>query len=725
MFRRPASLAVALSLCLLTACGGGGGGGSDEAATPAPTPPTGSLPAPGAIQLSGIETAPDQDSDGQFGLSWPAVTGAGFYRVSENGVETRVEVPRLTRSGLPDGTYRYRVTACTDAACGPAGAETSVVVRHPATPGGLALKSTRLVQSHVLPPEGLRFQVTGFGADQNAVDDPQDSQELHLVGARPALFLVEPEVAGGTLSVEGFRGEQSLGRLNLAAPGELPTSEGAGPRFGEAWHSVLLPGSWLTPGLKLVVKRDGAASAAIMPTIGAPARLNLVLQPFYLFGATPADKPLSETAALPAATAREYVQKHPLTELKTTSWPAWTWPDFPMPPTGSLPGFVMHQPSDAAANGRDGFALMGGVLDILHQLRRAHGVDGQDYLAYSPLLLKESGKLVGAGGGLGGGGVATGDAAWAGIFVHELGHAYGLPHAGEAYDSKQYPYERGSLKGSAWGFDADHNEFLDPRLQPGHRNYASCARAGERVLDGSGQCYKQDPMQGGAGDQSTGYAFADFADFNMARVQRWLETRRVRDAAFPGGYKQWDAAKAAYVAADLKRGSSGQGGQVDLDEIALDQPVWTVIGALSVRNATPDLNRIYAPQKTRGGLPRSFDPTLQADMDALKAKYPWYCVSGDGHADGCDFTLRARYADGTVRHVLLPVGYRKFFSNDIAPEASVATSGDSFSYFAVNLPDTGSALQRLDLFETPYGSRPNFTAISPATLGSPVMSWVP
>ena len=43
----------------------------------------------------------------------------------------------------------------------------------------------------------------------------------------------------------------------------------------------------------------------------------------------------------------------------------------------------------------------------------------------------------------------------------EQGHAFGMPHAGGAYDDGKYPYENGGLKGSAWAYDVTTNNMID------------------------------------------------------------------------------------------------------------------------------------------------------------------------------------------------------------------------------------------------------------------------
>jgi hypothetical protein len=57
----------------------------------------------------------------------------------------------------------------------------------------------------------------------------------------------------------------------------------------------------------------------------------------------------------------------------------------------------------------------------------------------------------------GGGNAAGGDSS-AGIFHHELGHTYGLPHLADWYSENRYPFAGGSNAGG--GSDTKANQFV-------------------------------------------------------------------------------------------------------------------------------------------------------------------------------------------------------------------------------------------------------------------------
>lgn len=104
---------------------------------------------------------------------------------------------------------------------------------------------------------------------------------------------------------------------------------------------------------------------------------------------------------------------------------------------------------------KDGYAVMSAVLNLIGGLRGANGEGPTNNQYYAPILSlnPSTGREFFLGGGLGGGAVGTGDENYTGIFIHEQGHAFGLPHAGDAYTGGTYPYAGGSLNGSVWGYD--------------------------------------------------------------------------------------------------------------------------------------------------------------------------------------------------------------------------------------------------------------------------------
>jgi hypothetical protein len=588
----------------------------------------------------------------------------------------------------------------------------------PATPslGVLTLQRLEVAQTHLLP-DGVRSWAPPTPANA--------SESLHLVGGREALALVRLSAGNATQPVlEGLIDGQSLGTVPLDPPTQLPPTEAAGPAYASDLHSALLPATWLKPGLKLRAKATNyTAGEARAVEVGADMPFTVRVLPFYLFGAdeTNSGRPLSVTGAPPADAIAEMFAKWPVARLDAVNHPARRvqWPTLVIGPRNDVNGqaqaaYVARSTQDY----KDGFAGLAGVLGVLGALRGANGEGALPVQYYAPLLaLDATGKYSGAGGGLGGGSVGAGDELYAGIFIHEQGHAFGLPHVGDAYDDGRYPYAWGSLNGSAWGYDGRRKELLAPFVPTTAASYAKCktqAFGGKpRTLDDSGRCVKQDPMQSGSGDQAAGYRYATFSDYSTAVMQRYFEGRTtldsqgrhvadgrlVPDAAFPSGYKQWDTLDKRWIEAPT---TTTSGGLYGLDRglpHQRERPVHAIVLTISSAD-TPGVTQIYPPLSFTGNLLRGIDPTSAEDRASIvpdTSVNPWYCRNG-----GCDFTLRLTYADGSVRHRLLQGGFRPFNQARGTPSAATRdpVNGASFRLFAVQVPGE-QGLTRIELLETP------------------------
>ncbi len=311
-----------------------------------------------------------------------------------------------------------------------------------------------------------------------------------------------------------------------------------------------------------------------------------------------------------------------------------------------------------------------------------------------------------------------------------------MPHANDGYQSGEYPYVGGSLKGSSWGFDQTRNEFLGTFVPATASRYKSC-RTNDfpmgRQFDEQNRCVKQDPMQSGAGDQAAGYKYTMFSDFNASLVQQYLEGtatdtngkrdyeggRIFLDKTSSTGYSRWDSLENKFVLFSTTTTSGGLWGFDQELPVTRDVNVHTLIvtiGLDSIQdtftekagethltyqdtiNYNNTLTQIYPPLSYTGNLRRTIDPT---DASARASIVPntsdnyWYCKGS-----GCDYTLRVTFSDDTQQHVLLQGGFKGWFSNDIISTAGEVTNGDSYNIFGVNVPGT-KTLKTIELLETP------------------------
>lgn len=711
---------VFVAALLLAACGGGGGGGSNrDNGNPAPVNavPTASAGTDqsvnegATVQLTGSGT----DSDGTIAsFAWTQISGS-TGALSNAAVAS----PTFVAPGVDTAqNLLFRLTVTDNG--GRAASDTVQIAVQPVV-AALSVTSLELAQTHVLPPPGRSWTLTDSAGAETA------RETLHLTGGRTTLVLVGLSASdAASPMLEGMAGGVSLGNVVLNPPASLPPTESGGEAYATNRYSATVPASWIRPGVQFRVSATNytPSSLSAAPVVGGDFPMTLRVLPFYVFGAneTNTSRPLSLTGAPDTATKAEIFAKWPVASLMATNHPAGKaqWPYLVLSP-GTRAGVAEPaRRATSTADYRDGFTGMGATLNVLGDLLSANGESVQPVQYYAPLLaISPSGAYSAPSGGLGGGNVGTGDEVYAGIFIHEQGHAYGLPHAGEAFDANRYPYEWGSLNGSLWGYDSNRSVFLAPFLPTSASTYSGCASdafAGHaRAADARGRCVKQDPMQSGSGDQAAGDRFTAFSDYSTAVMQRYFEGRTtvngdgshaysggkiVRDASFPGGWKRWDTVDQGWVNVTP---TTTQGGIFGLDgglPLSIGVPVYAI--ALTVTNAgTTGITQIYPPLRFTGNLRRTFDPTRAADRTAIvpdtSPTYFWYCRSG-----GCDYTLRITYANFSQRHVLLQGGLRPFNQASGTPAASASDplDGNSFRRFAVNVPDDGNIL-RVELLSTP------------------------
>ncbi len=577
-------------------------------------------------------------------------------------------------------------------------------------PATTALEITRLelAQTHVMPETGLQWSLT------NA------NESLHAIGDRDALAILSLSATDArNIQLEGQANGVTLGTVAVSAG--LPPTEAGGPAYAENRYSATIPRAWMVPNVRLRVRADNYSAGLYRDLlVGADSPLTLRVLPFYLFGANGANSvPPAEIATIDTGTAEELFAKWPVATLVAQNHPARyvSWPTLVIGPRTGQPAYVARNTNDE----RNGFEIMGAALDVLGGLLQANGEAPGPFQYYAPLvMLDAAGTFRGPGGGLGtvGGDTGVGDHDYAGIFVHEQGHAFGLPHVGEAYAQARYPYVGGSLAGSTWGFDAIRREFLAPFVPSTASRYASCKThtfgGTPRQIDTTGRCIKQDPMQSGAGDEARGYRFATFSDFSTAVMQRHLEGVTstdtngnlrydggsiVADTASPNSYKRWNSQRRAWDNVAMETRDNGLYGMDSGLPYRPNVPVHSIVITYS-RAGTAGATQIYPPLSYVGNLVRTVDPTHSGQRFTIvpnTGPTPWYCHNG-----GCDYTVRVAYSDGSTHHAILQRGFRPWFQPTGTPEAATAdpANGASFRTWVINVPGD-RALQRIDLLDTP------------------------
>ena len=426
-----------------------------------------------------------------------------------------------------------------------------------------------LAQTHVFPAPRREWKDAGLKPKLADVD-------LHLVGERDVLAIVEfgnQVTSSPKLFVSNDRTGANAVEVALRSPDHMSDTQGdAVELYSHTAWTAKIPGELVTRGMQIFVEWAEGEKTWSDITVGAPTPFELVSLPLYFFGAHPDDTkdglghPLTPELAgrMPTSVEAEYRERLPISRFHTRLHPArfFRSDHAVVGPRLGGPAYRLSRKEDA----RDGFAVLSSVMQIMAAIRDMDGAKPLATQYYGSLLQHDAeGKYAGPGGGLGGGGIGAGDYSFGGVFFHEAGHAFGLPHAADAYDSGSYPYPRGSLKGSGWGYDAVAGHLVDPffhRCAPRGELGAEEPRARGRPPGASEpfspRCYKQDPMQGGHQDRDRNQYYGIFSDFQCALIQRYFEGETLeKGRAFRDekgdGFVRWDPALGYVRARDALR----------------------------------------------------------------------------------------------------------------------------------------------------------------------------
>ena len=588
------------------------------------------------------------------------------------------------------------------------------------------INQLELAQTHVMPPQGKSW-----------AGEKLAKYNLHLVGNREALVLLsfDPSQELKNPVLEALIAGQKIGEIALELPSALPKTESAGVAYSSTAYSARLEKTWVKPGLELRVRSDGQFSASQAVRVGAPNEFTIYTLPFYLFGLNETAVPLSQTATANQATKDEYFAKHPIANLQIQNHAAQkvVWSYIVVGPReGRAAQKVLYKEQQG-----DGFAVMSAILNTLSAIRNANGDDSFSSHYYAPLLMaNQAGQYSSPDGGLGGGHLGTGDYAYAGIFVHELGHAFGMPHADDGYKDGNYPYIGGSLKGSNWGFDQLKNQFLAPIVPSSASTFKNCAADNfpmGRQFDLQLRCIKQDPMQSGAGDQAAGDKYTMFSDFNASLIQHYFEGtttisnnqrtynggRVFLNPNSPTGYSRWDSLDSSLVPVETKTTTKGLYGLDNGLPITRDVPVRSIVISANLASISdtftedaakpklsyqdtitynPETTQIYEPITYTGNLRRLIDPKNPAELASIvpdTSLNPWYCRNS-----GCDYSLKITFKDSSEQWMVLQTGFRGWFSPDINPEAANPIKPQSYRTWGVNI-SAAKEIAKLELLETP------------------------
>ena len=495
-----------------------------------------------------------------------------------------------------------------------------------------------LAQTHVMQPDQPYFKLTGNRAAllKANVISPSGA-------AAPAVTAIV--VSGGETNTFVLKGPATL-------PKSLPSAPGGVHHRYEDSFTTMIPARLLRPGLEIEVRAGNSAVHHALK-VGAPTRVQMKMFDVHYFGRGGGDYPTNMF--------QELESKWPVAGFEVERVRDITFPEMVIPERAGLPAVRITSTDEyKTKTGQKFDGKQAAALQWVHALSRAGG-NAEVAMCYVTILGVPAGGQAGNFNGVGSPNL--------GILNHELGHAFGLLHNS---DNKEYPYhgEMFGIQppktykeihvGPTWAFDLPSGKFIPPTVQ---------------VSRGKGVAgtYKADPMEGGGvGDQEPPFLFRHFSDYNIFKMQEYLE-RHVA-VRREGDYYKWDDATGDYTRKVVSNGVNYP--------IAQDVPVISVMAAMSMTNL--DLNMIYPPiGPYRGNLIRTFDPRVAADRAAAQKVF-----SAKG---GGDFTLKITQG-GKEKFYLMTVS--AVDENDPKKLRSLTTE-------AVNLKAEDGAVTAVELLATP------------------------
>ncbi|WP_168224757.1 M66 family metalloprotease [Rhodoferax aquaticus] len=565
--------------------------------------------------------------------------------------------------------------------------------------------SLQVAQSHVLPPQGLKW--TNDTAGHLRASAERDTLVLARFNGMAVTAPIVDVVSGSTI----------VGTYALKPPKQLPPSEGGDEAFSDSTWSVMLPADKVTPGIALRVREGGRAlHEPVVLTVAPRSEVTFQLLAYLLFGAK------RDTSGLMQMTDSERAQGEsgmPFTKTRFVDHPIGAFESsyLILPPTGTLAATKALSKDEMVSDP---------LLDMTWLINEAAGDLPLNRVTFgAKYMLGADGKRAWAGGGVSypGSGVAVGDPSF-GLLWHEGGHAMSLGHSPADLQRGTFPYEAGSLKGSAWGFDQSKGYFRSPLTTP-NSWYAKCEgdkaeRGGQWFpKDSRGRCYRFDPMHSADDQKDPQAAFPLFSDYNVGRVQRWALQRDAINDTNTGflrlnaanDWVNWPMATADFAWDGLNAKHAAMIGK-DMDFVFITHSL----------AGTALASQFYKPVRHVGNGLQLIDPMDSVQLASIhatnsgkaSASYYKYC-----HSSGCDFTVRATYEGvSTPSYRVLRGSGRQWAKPEQWKETvNDEKQRDSFLWWAINIPTPAGKprLKKLELLSTPmvWGMTPAAIAAAP------------
>ncbi|MBU6955673.1 M66 family metalloprotease [Hahella sp. HN01] len=564
-----------------------------------------------------------------------------------------------------------------------------------------SLRSVEFAQSHVIPPSGLSW-------------DLKESGELQLVEKRDTLVLATFDEAVQAAEVRVYdKNHQLLSSLNLSKPSDLPPTEGDDlPYSDDAWSAVI-PSDDMSKGVNIrVVAQGKSASETVTPAMHPELDLTIQSLPFLIYGVNESNIPFKiddlkvmfadpDTAGQGFAGmpfSKTHIVNHPLGVFESDY--------LIVPPSGSAPAKKVESAADPDYSRP--------ILDMVWHIEYALGDMALNKITFAPSMLIDHSKT-GPIKTRGLGGVAyTGSGASMGypslgLLWHEGGHAIGLPHSlsgSKDVNGPYYPYAEGSLSGSVWGYDQYKRYFRSPLTAPTSRYFACSGERGGGVFqkNAEGRCYRFDPMHSADEQKDPDADFPLFSDFNAGKMQRWVRNRARMNPSNDGFQVLDDNGDWADFVPETKHYAGWH--IKEHFPVSFDETTDFIMVTYSLAG-TDAASQFYNPIRYKGNAIEYVDAIDQDDLNSInadissgaRAKYSDYC-----RRQGCDFTLKVTYEDGSTSYRVLKGSARKDWQPSVWKDDYLnENSKDSYLFWAVALvaPEGAPKVKKLELLDTP------------------------
>ena len=583
-----------------------------------------------------------------------------------------------------------------------------------------ALPSSYNFQEYVFPEpndEGVCAGVKNASAVIGEIFSSQ-THRLNLtsplfftIGYRPALFQVAVTGSGKSPDVKvlGFHGKEAIGTLCLKGPANLSNTVNTSVADFENYFSVTIPKSWIRPDLTLDLYVDDQLRTLSKEElkIGPYTEMNLVMLEMDVldYNTAPHRTPiisnfLQEVAsAFPASVIRygEFPVRLKFPELIASN--------------GTEKLVRLRSKSDKLSNNITSDGSINSVMKLfLNSLHKSTG----DYL--STFYFGNTLNL--APGGWGGGkSLVSFD--FDDVFLHELGHAFSLPHWGEsAWDidptKRQYlyPYSgdagtsteaKGGGRGESWNFIQDIYEFINPICQFNARGKAGLETSDAMQRNNyclEGRSTVQGPWDG-------------FGDFSALAMHRYLVGAAQKNGRvwYKGGARDFQLieqegfpvmslgdGKRTYrrdpiQAADGIPQPYKEERLIGLGEELIESEAYLVYGTTHPTQA--DANIIYEPIKFTGTIPAIIDPTDTKMIQDLRTDTRYETLFYQPR----DITLKMYYEDGSTLHAINSVS--SFQRQDNYPADRFHIFRYDLNNFALVVPGDRK-LSKVELYHRPF-----------------------